>query len=67
MVSGKKAWHDYDHKIPFEMKMLMRPSAPSYPDELDNDTKCFLNLCFEIDSKERCSARELLDCEFLKK
>ncbi|KAL3279949.1 hypothetical protein HHI36_017455 [Cryptolaemus montrouzieri] len=65
MSSGKRPWWQYDSNYQIMFKVGMGQS-PDPPDNLIDEGLDFLELCFKFDPRERATAHELLDHNFIK-
>ncbi|XP_076250455.1 mitogen-activated protein kinase kinase kinase 4 isoform X2 [Rhynchophorus ferrugineus] len=65
MASGKRPWAQYDSNYQIMFKVGMGQS-PDPPDDMIDEGLDFLELCFKHEPKERGSAQELLDHNFVK-
>ncbi|KAK9884856.1 hypothetical protein WA026_009078 [Henosepilachna vigintioctopunctata] len=65
MSSGKRPWWQYDSNYQIMFKVGMGQS-PDPPDTLIDEGLDFLELCFKFDPRERASAHELLEHNFVK-
>ncbi|KAK5649503.1 hypothetical protein RI129_000532 [Pyrocoelia pectoralis] len=65
MASGKRPWAEYDsnYQIMFKVGMGEKPQAP---EELIEEGHDFLNHCLQHNPRDRSSAAELLDHNFVK-
>ena len=69
MSTGKKPWSElqFDNLYAALMVIATSGKSPIVPNSLSDDLKDFLAKCFIIDSKERPTAKDLLQHPFLKK
>ncbi|XP_050312904.1 mitogen-activated protein kinase kinase kinase 4 isoform X2 [Anthonomus grandis grandis] len=65
MASAKRPWAQYDSNYQIMFKVGMGQS-PEPPDDLIEEGLDFLRLCFKHDPRERASAHQLLDHNFVK-
>ncbi|XP_062510637.1 mitogen-activated protein kinase kinase kinase 4-like isoform X2 [Corticium candelabrum] len=65
MATGKRPWPEYDHEycIIFQVG---NGNCPKIPDNLGEEGKNFLRLCFKHDPNTRSTASALLDHPFVK-
>ncbi|XP_074030736.1 mitogen-activated protein kinase kinase kinase 4 isoform X2 [Leptinotarsa decemlineata] len=65
MVSGKRPWFQYDSNFQIMFKVGMGQS-PDPPDDITDEGLDFLDMCFKHEPKERATASELLNHNFVK-
>ncbi|CAF0873556.1 unnamed protein product, partial [Brachionus calyciflorus] len=68
MFTGKMPWHPLkDGQIMFEMHISPRGQRkPQYPSPISDEAVNFLNCCLEFDPKNRKTAEQLLEHNFVK-
>ena len=61
MLTSKPPWSELGKDAKKIMEIIKNaPSPPSYPKDISNECKNFLDYCFEKDSSKRAKAAELL-------
>ncbi|CAK70516.1 unnamed protein product (macronuclear) [Paramecium tetraurelia] len=67
MATGKKPWyeHNFDNPLSALLYIITDNSLPLIPDDLDQDLQSFIRLCLQRDHKQRPTAMQLLQHQFI--
>ena len=56
MLTSKPPWIEYGKDSKTIMNVIKTRGKPTYPENISNECKLFLDYCFEVDQEKRATA-----------